>query len=168
MTAAQIAFTVGFLIVNVAVVGSIVVVLRRARTADGGGHVSARALVGLERLPKERHNEGNRWASYVHRLTGIGVFLFLCLHILDVSLFVVSEPLYNQVHVLYSSPVMRLFECALLFALLFHALNGLRLVAIDVWDLGMRAAHGLLTIVWALTAALTVAGSVVIMLPVFS
>jgi succinate dehydrogenase / fumarate reductase cytochrome b subunit len=166
MTAAQIAFTCGFLLVIALVFGVVLIVFQRARTADGGGTMPVRALMGLGRLPTER-NEGNRWASYLHRLTGIGVLLFLCLHILDVSLFVVSETVYDQVHVLYGSTVMRLFECGLLFALLFHALNGVRLIAIDVWDLGMKGALRLLTIVTSLTVALTLAGSIVIMLPVF-
>jgi succinate dehydrogenase / fumarate reductase cytochrome b subunit len=63
---------------------------------------------------------------------------------------------------------MRIFECALLFGLLFHALNGLRLIAIDVWDLGTRAAVRLLSVVFLVSAAAGAAGSIVILAPVIS
>src|SRR5699024_9369120 len=87
-----------------------------------------------------RFSEANRYAAYLHRFTGIAVALFLVLHLFDVSLFAWSSSVYDDVHTLYSTPVMRIFECGLLFALVFHSLNGLRIFAIDVWDLGMQAA----------------------------
>ncbi len=58
---------------------------------------------------------------------------------------------------------MRVIECGLLLALVFHAFNGLRVVAIDVWDLDARRATRLLSVVVVLTAVLTVAGSAVIL-----
>ena len=69
-------------------------------------------------------------AFLLHRFTGFGVFMFLMLHIVDVSL-VQNKHLYNEVHALYGNVFMRLFEVGLLFALVFHALNGLRIIMID-------------------------------------
>lgn len=164
MTAAQICFLAAFTFVNVAIVWVVGVVVVGARRADGGSHLSRSMIRRLGRLPAER-SEANRWAFYAHRLSGVGIFAFLVLHIFDVSLYAFSSSLYDNVHQLYGSPVMRLFECALLLALLFHALNGLRVVAIDVWDLGAAQAARMLTGVVVLTVVLTAAGSVVILRP---
>ncbi len=40
---------------------------------------------------------------------------------------------YDQIHSLYGNVLLRTFEVGLLFALLFHTLNGLRIVAVDFW-----------------------------------
>ena len=71
-------------------------------------------------------------------------------------------------HGLYGTPVMRVFECALLLALLFHALNGLRLVAVDLFDLGVRAATRVLGGEVVVSLVGTVAGSAVILAPVLT
>ena len=63
---------------------------------------------------------------------------------------------------------MRLFECGLLFAILFHTFNGLRILAIDVGDLGSRASHRLLAGALVLTALLGLSGSAIIMAPVLA
>jgi succinate dehydrogenase / fumarate reductase cytochrome b subunit len=110
-------------------------------------------------------SEANRWGSYAHRLSGIAIFFFFCLHIIDVSLYAMSSSLYDEVHPLYGSGPMRVFECCLLMALLFHALNGIRLIAIDIWDLGSLPAGRLLYGVVSLTALSTAAGSIIILQP---
>ena len=61
-----------------------------------------------------------------------------------------------------------MFECALLFAILFHTLNGLRLVLLDVVDVKTSTARRLLHVALALTAVAGVAASVVIMKPVLA
>lgn len=167
MSAAQSVFLLAFGFVILAILMAVYVVLREARRIDGGAHWNGSLLIRLGRLPAER-SEANRLAFYVHRLTGIGIFAFLALHIVDVSLYALSHQLYNNVHQLYGTAIMRVFECGLLFALLFHALNGLRLIAIDIWDVGAGTATRLLTGVSIATLTLTVAGSVVILGPVFT
>ena len=59
---------------------------------------------------------------------GVAVFAFLLLHVLDVALYAISPARFDEVHELYGTTPLRVFECALLFAILFHTLNGLRLV----------------------------------------
>lgn len=166
MTTAQVIFLLAFSVVNLAILASVVAVVREARRVDGGGYWTRGILKRLGRLPSER-SEANRLAFYTHRLSGIAIFAFLSLHVIDVSLFAISADLYDDVHQLYGTAVMRVFECGLLFALLFHALNGLRLVAIDVWDLGAQVATRVLTGVVATTVVLTALGSIVILRPVF-
>ena len=165
MTKAQFLFLLAFSLVNVAILAAVVAVVREARRVDGGGYWNRDMLRRLGRLPTER-SEANRLAFYTHRVTGLAIFAFLALHVVDVSLYAVSPSLYDNVHELYGTTVMRVFECGLLFALLFHALNGLRLVAIDVWDVGARVATRMLTAVVVATGVLTLAGSIVILRPV--
>ena len=160
----QAVFLGAFSLVIVAVLAMVVVVVGGARRVDGGSHLTTSVLKRLGRLPAER-SEANRWASYAHRLSGIAIFAFVCLHIVDVSLYAVSSSLYDDVHQLYGTPFMRVFECGLLLALLFHALNGLRLISIDVWDLGFAQAGRLLNAVVILTVVLTLIGSVIILQP---
>jgi len=107
-----------------------------------------------------------RWSFYLHRLTGIGVLGFLALHIVDVSLFAVSHRLYDRVHAVYGTPVLRVLECGLVFAVLFHTLNGLRIIAVDGWSLSARTARRSLVPVLVLSVAAGIAASVFILAPV--
>jgi succinate dehydrogenase / fumarate reductase cytochrome b subunit len=105
-----------------------------------------------------------QWAFVAHRITGFLVFFFLLLHIVDVSL--VSRPrLYDQVHQLYGNVVLRLFEVGLLAALVYHSLNGLRIVMIDFFPGSIRNEKRVLSAVVSLTALLTAVGGWIIMKP---
>ena len=63
--------------------------------------------------------KSGQWSFVAHRASGILVFFFLLLHIVDVSLINFrGGDLYNEVHELYGNILLRIFECGLLFALL--------------------------------------------------
>lgn len=138
-----------------------------------------RRMGGLARQPGVRHVlralelgrdsdvSGTRWAFYLHRITGIGVLGFLLLHIVDVSTFAFSHRLYDHLQQIFGSPGLRVLECGLIFAVLFHALNGLRLIAVDGFALSVRVSRVSLWPVLAITVVAGVAASVVIMAPVF-
>lgn len=105
-----------------------------------------------------------QWAFVTHRITGFLVFFFLLLHIIDVSL--VSRPeLYDEVHELYGNVVLRLFEVGLLFGLVYHSLNGLRVVMLDFFPGAIRNEKRALDVVVFLTVVLTLVGGYVIMKP---
>lgn len=108
--------------------------------------------------------KSGQWAFLAHRISGFLVFLFLLLHIIDVSL--VRWPgTYNQVHQLYGNVVLRLFEVGLLFGLVFHSFNGLRIVAIDLFPEAVRNQRRLLQVVMAVTLLAGVPGGIVILWP---
>lgn len=73
------------------------------------------------------------WAWILHRLTGVAVLLFLLLHILDTALIIFGPRLYDSVVVLYRHPVFRLGEVGLAAAVLYHALNGIRITLVDFY-----------------------------------
>lgn len=108
--------------------------------------------------------KSGQWAFLTHRVTGFLVFAFLLLHIVDVSL-VRWPALYDDVHRLYGNVLLRMFEVGLLFALLFHAFNGLRIIAVDFFPGAVGNQRSLLAVAVGLTLALGVPGAVVIMWP---
>jgi succinate dehydrogenase / fumarate reductase cytochrome b subunit len=108
--------------------------------------------------------KGGQWAFIGHRVSGFLVFLFLLLHVVDVSLLRWPHT-YDQVHRLYGNVLLRLFEVGLLFALLFHSFNGLRIVAIDFFPEAVRNQRRLLQGVLAVTLLAGVPGGIVILWP---
>jgi len=114
--------------------------------------------------PSVYRGRGGQWAFVTHRITGVLVFLFLLLHIVDVSL-IARPDLYDEIHELYGNVVLRLFEVGLLFALLFHSLNGLRVVMVDLFPGAIANERAVLRAVVVLTVVLTALGGYVIMKP---
>ncbi|MGQ9463657.1 MAG: succinate dehydrogenase, cytochrome b556 subunit [Candidatus Fervidibacter sp.] len=71
------------------------------------------------------------WAWLLHRLTGVGIFVFLLVHVVDTALIGWGRDLYDTLVRLYHHPVFRVGEILLFGAVLFHGLNGLRVVVMD-------------------------------------
>ena len=84
-----------------------------------------------------RGREG-RWSWVAHRITGVLIFFFLFAHVLDTALVRVSPESYDRVIDTYKTPIVNLMEVGLVGAVLFHSLNGLRIMAIDFWEKGPR------------------------------
>lgn len=78
------------------------------------------------------------WSWVLHRITGVAIFFFLLVHVLDTSLVRVSPEAYNSVMASYKTVIMGLGEMGLVAAILFHALNGLRIIAVDFWRKGTK------------------------------
>jgi succinate dehydrogenase / fumarate reductase cytochrome b subunit len=78
------------------------------------------------------------WSWVLHRITGVAIFFFLLVHILDTALVRVSPEAYNAVIGTYKNPIMGVGEVALVAAIGLHALNGLRIILIDFWAWGTK------------------------------
>ena len=167
MTSVQIGFLVLLSFSFMVILGFIHKVWKVALLVDGGPKPSISRLTKLGRLPADRV-EISRWAAYFHRISGVGIFIFLVLHIIDVSTIAFSRSLYDNLHQIYSTWPMRLFECGLLFALVFHALNGLRLTFVDIFDVGIRKSNIALRILLIISIVTTLGGSLIILQPVFN
>jgi succinate dehydrogenase / fumarate reductase cytochrome b subunit len=87
----------------------------------------------VSRLARYRGREG-QIAWMLHRVTGLGVFLFLALHIFDVFLVAFGPEIFDRFLFFYHQ---FLFKLLIIFGLylgvLYHALNGVRVVLIDFW-----------------------------------
>jgi succinate dehydrogenase / fumarate reductase cytochrome b subunit len=79
-----------------------------------------------------RGREGH-WSWILHRVTGVGVFLFLMVHIVDTAFIGWGPELYNKTMALYRLPIFRVGEVVLAGMVLYHALNGIRIIIIDFW-----------------------------------
>ena len=84
-----------------------------------------------------RGREG-MWSWVAHRVTGVLIFFFLFAHVLDTALVRVSPDSYNRIMDTYKTPLVNLMEIGLFGAVLFHALNGLRIILMDFTDWGTK------------------------------
>ena len=96
-----------------------------------------------------RGREG-MWSWVLHRITGVAIFFFLLVHILDTALVRVSPEAYNAVIGTYQTPIMGLGEVAIVGAIVFHAFNGLRVILVDFWSWATRHQQVLFYVVIAL------------------
>ncbi|MCU0300193.1 MAG: succinate dehydrogenase, cytochrome b556 subunit [Candidatus Nanopelagicales bacterium] len=84
-----------------------------------------------------RGGEG-MWSWVAHRITGVAVFFFLLVHVMDTALVRVSPSAYDVVIATYKTPIVNVMEVGLVGAVLYHALNGIRIVLVDFWEPGPR------------------------------
>jgi succinate dehydrogenase / fumarate reductase cytochrome b subunit len=100
-----------------------------------------------------------QWSWVLHRVTGLGVVFFLILHVIDTSWAVFYPAEYVRAIAEYQSPLFTIGEFALVAAVVYHALNGLRIIIFDYrpewWKYQQTAAW------WVL------GGAVVLLIPVF-
>jgi succinate dehydrogenase / fumarate reductase cytochrome b subunit len=97
------------------------------------------------------------WSWVLHRITGVAIFFFLLVHILDTALIRISPEAYDIVIGTYKTPIMGLGEAALVAAIGLHALNGLRIILIDFWSKGAKYQRAMFWVVIALWVLLLVA-----------
>ena len=79
-----------------------------------------------------RGREG-QWAWILHRITGLGVVLFLLLHIFDIVLMAAGRDGFESFLDLYTAAPFRLLEAGLIASVIYHALNGARVIIVDFW-----------------------------------
>jgi succinate dehydrogenase / fumarate reductase cytochrome b subunit len=80
---------------------------------------------------------GGRWGLerylyILHRLTGLGILMFFLLHIFASSVRMYGPETWNAAMVILKNPVFKLGEFFVFVAFAFHALNGIRLVFIEL------------------------------------
>lgn len=117
-------------------------------------------------LLRYRGSEGMlAWAF--HRISGAAIWLFIILHVLDIWLVGANPELYDEVLVIYASPIGRVGETLLGAALLYHALNGLRIIIMDFWPAMTRYHRQMWYVSWVVFAAIGIPIAVQIMAPAF-
>ncbi|MDT5077382.1 MAG: succinate dehydrogenase / fumarate reductase, cytochrome b subunit [Mycobacterium sp.] len=97
------------------------------------------------------------WSWVLHRITGATIFFFLFVHVLDTALVRVSPEAYNEVIDTYKTPIVGLMEMGLVVAVLYHALNGVRVILIDFWQHGPRYQRQMLWVVLGIWIAVFIA-----------
>lgn len=85
-----------------------------------------------------------QWSWLVHRVTGLGILIYLVAHITDTFFVVIDPAWYDHTMALYGGEVsghyywtvrwaFRLGELGLIACVLFHSINGIRIVLFDFW-----------------------------------
>ena len=81
---------------------------------------------------KYKGMEGH-YAFLLHRLTGLGTLLFLAIHIVDTAFVYYFPSLYEHAIELYRSTPFMIGEIFLVFSVIYHGINGLRIALIDLY-----------------------------------
>jgi len=83
----------------------------------------------------------------LHRISGIGIALFVGLHILaSFSNQLFGWDLADSINTLYMSPY---FQIVVFFCALFHAINGLRITLLDLWPKLIEHQREAIWVEWA-------------------
>ena len=76
------------------------------------------------------------WAQlawFGHRASGLGVLLFLFAHIVETSTVLLGPEVYDFTQTFYRNLPAKIGEVVLMAALVYHSLNGLRVIVMDFW-----------------------------------
>jgi succinate dehydrogenase / fumarate reductase, cytochrome b subunit len=97
-----------------------------------------------------------------HRISGVAIWLFLVLHVVDIFLVGAAPGVYDTLLVIYATPAGIVLEWLLGAAVLYHALNGLRITIMDFWPALTRYQRPLWYANWAIFLAIGIPVTVVI------
>ena len=100
------------------------------------------------------------WAWVLQRITGVTIFFFLFVHVLDTAVIRVNENTYTEIIATYQTWYIGLMEIGLVFCVLYHALNGLRVILIDFWGNGPKYQRQMLWIVLGVFSVVFIAATV--------
>ncbi len=74
-----------------------------------------------------------QWSWLAHRVTGVAIILFLFVHVVDTAVVGWGPEAYERVSSVYHNWFVRLLELGLVAAVLYHALNGVKIMVFDFW-----------------------------------
>ncbi|MCC6312465.1 MAG: hypothetical protein IT337_00525 [Thermomicrobiales bacterium] len=81
--------------------------------------------------PPIYNGDPGQYAFALHRAAGIGILFFLLVHIIDIMLVGFGRDVYDESVAFYGRIELIPMEIALVGAVVYHTLNGLRVIAID-------------------------------------
>ncbi|MCE1165242.1 MAG: succinate dehydrogenase, cytochrome b556 subunit [Bacteroidetes bacterium] len=102
----------------------------------------------LEVLFNYRKHTGS-WAWILHRITGLGLTLYIMIHIIALTGLLKGETAFNEEMALFKSPIFLFGEWLLGALVMFHSLNGVRIALVDFGN-GARFHKEILTFVYIL------------------
>lgn len=98
---------------------------------------------------KYRKHSGS-WAWILHRITGLGLTAYILMHIIALTGLLKGEAAFNAEMKLFSSPAFLVGEWLLGALVIFHAVNGIRIVLVDLGN-GARYHKQILVAVYILS-----------------
>jgi succinate dehydrogenase / fumarate reductase cytochrome b subunit len=112
--------------------------------------------------------QSGMWSWLLHRVTGLGILLFLLIHIVDISLLGFGPRVYDEGILLFDSVVVRILSLAVIAAVLFHAFNGVRIMVIDFWRKGVHYQRNLFVAVVVLAIIGFIPMAYFVLVPAFA
>ncbi|MDL9937162.1 succinate dehydrogenase, cytochrome b556 subunit [Gordonia sp. ABSL1-1] len=100
------------------------------------------------------------WSWVLHRITGVTIFFFLFVHVLDTAVIRIDPDKYTEIIETYKTPIIGLMEIGLVACVLYHGLNGLRVILVDFWAKGPKYQRQMLWVILALFVVLLGAATV--------
>ncbi|MBT3390600.1 MAG: hypothetical protein HN413_09325 [Chloroflexi bacterium] len=84
------------------------------------------------------------WA--LHRISGLGMIIFISLHVVA-SFFTqqMGSDWAININIIYESPY---FQLLIVFTVLFHGLNGMRIIILDLWPKMLRYQREMTWLQW--------------------
>ena len=105
-----------------------------------------------------RRRKLGMWAYALNRITGIGLVVYLYLHLGVLSLLARGQSSWDSFVSLARSPYYLALDVLLLAGILIHGLNGLR-VALTGFDIGVSAQKALFSVLMLVAAVALVAAA---------
>lgn len=134
--------------------------MQQSGSSDGGARYQwYHTLLGY-------HKFSGSWAWIIHRLTGIGLTLYIIVHIYALSCLQRGKEAFDTEMKLFSSPFFLFLEWALGGLVLYHALNGIRIVLIDLGN-GAKYHKALYYAAWTIGIILLIIMAILIFGPHF-
>ena len=116
----------------------------------------------MQRLGTLYRGRENMWTWVLHRVSGVAILFYLFAHVVDQALLNVSPEAYDRVIDTYRTPFVGVLEIGLAVLVIFHALNGLRIVLLDFWSKGIAMQRQMLYVQVALFVLLAVPPTITI------
>ncbi len=105
-----------------------------------------------------RRRHVGSWAFALNRLAGLGLVLYLILHLFVLSLLAKGPATWNDFVALAKSPLILPLDIILLAGILYHGLNGIRVALIGV-GIGVRQHKALFWTLMLIAAVLLLLGT---------
>jgi succinate dehydrogenase / fumarate reductase cytochrome b subunit len=106
------------------------------------------------------------FAWLLHRVSGLAIILFLFLHIVDTSLVGFGPGAYDTFVSVYRFPPFRVLEVALVAAVLYHGVNGVRIIIVDFFENANGIQRQLWWLAWVVFLVMFLPAAVVMLRPV--
>lgn len=111
--------------------------------------------------------QSGQWSWLLHRVTGLGVLLFLLIHIVDITLIGFGKTVYNDSIAVFSTWPVRILSLALIGSLLYHAFNGVRIILVDFWPAAHKYQRQMFYVVLAATILCFIPIAYFVVAPIF-
>lgn len=106
------------------------------------------------------------WGWVLHRVTGVFMILYLLLHIGVIGTATAGPGSFDSAMATLGTPFWRVLEVGLLACVLYHGVNGARIILFDL-GYGIRVHRAWWLATLAVTAALFLIGAIQMLRPLF-